>query len=1153
MSTYWIYSNSPTPGRMQIDGSIGDVNTVYPMTHYGATPYTYSIKKSYQIVTHVVKSYVASASFSVTPGGWTDTLRYSGGMTPSGDPGTYSQTFLHYSSPSSPVTTNSEVIYRANGTFSNTSLNKPGITDFKINEIDFSIQGFAYYKLKDRELEPDTTNSLGWYYDKDQDVYNWYDRITGSPSSDVDAKAIGYFPVGGPNNSKVADIGYRLNNYLIKLVPYSYYNLYFNYQNLSNFPLKVYTSLTSPSSLPSTWNSSLYTPPTDAILLATITQSISYTSHSFYGLKGNQYLYFVGGFAGVTASGTTYSLINLKSLKVEGGYHPGNNRRYAMTVGNYSSTTLTSLSGATYTAYVGNGNTINATTSLSVGKIFSKIGNGTFNAGIWENGVWNSGWRVDTNMSVFHNIQQFFTYNRQKRWRVQISGPTSSVANFNIGDNVSIGNIVAIDINEDRKLLKSYYTIINKTVDTIIVEFDNNFPIRRIEKDSDNHKIFITKNVWLSGAFLNGYYTGIWNYGLFKGYPLITEMYDSHWIDGVFDGGHFKSNQYIIPDFVDTVFSLGSLGLTFSQPHGLVVGDLITIDKYDKTLNPQYDGDHYVTSVVNDYQIITDVDWGYDSTLENGKVTVDKSSGLLQKLEFRANNRSKITSLQNDPKSDSVFIYDSWMDVVYSDQSAVSLQKPQTLLNKISHKSYSENNLYGYPTNNVLESSSSFRDSYSTKVKNYRLGTKYKIFADYIGDAGNFQNYFTETSTTPLEFMSQGWTYSTYTASSIEFIRTEDIGVYPISGQELKVKAGKSGGILDITLNTSEDIVNKTYAAIEKLRYTKVEFDLLTFSNTWSPNGYGGIYENNVYNEIALPAFFAPQGDDSAPNIAGSSASVNFPNLYYSWSYGALDPFYTIVPSIHFGNINVIKRDVYYSIDGITSSTYKQASYLPINKNVNHLNTKKTKKTEYFFNKTNLSMVLHGYSSANPNTVSEYVIDNLHFYEVDMVPFFQYFTEENINKSIQVPFQGISPFIDYSNVSFNFIDNLSIGLDSIQTQNSNTVISGVGAGIGSVTNNVNNTIYAQVNNTNVAYLQLGGVSAVPSDIRLKTNINKIGVSNSGINIYTFEFIDKPSDLYQGVIAQELIGTEFESATRIESDGHYHVDYSKLDVEFKKIN
>ena len=80
----------------------------------------------------------------------------------------------------------------------------------------------------------------------------------------------------------------------------------------------------------------------------------------------------------------------------------------------------------------------------------------------------------------------------------------------------------------------------------------------------------------------------------------------------------------------------------------------------------------------------------------------------------------------------------------------------------------------------------------------------------------------------------------------------------------------------------------------------------------------------------------------------------------------------------------------------------------------------------------------------------DYIIDNLHFYEVDMIPFFQYFTEDTINKGVEIPFQGISPFIDYSNANFNFIDNIAIGLDSIKTQNSNTAVSGVGTGIGSV-------------------------------------------------------------------------------------------------------
>ncbi len=86
-------------------------------------------------------------------------------------------------------------------------------------------------------------------------------------------------------------------------------------------------------------------------------------------------------------------------------------------------------------------------------------------------------------------------------------------------------------------MIKKYFTIIKKTDNSIILEFDTDFPIRRIEKDSEYHRIYVTKNIWLSGGFLNGYLQEFVNYGLFKGYPLLTEMYNSHWIDGVFDGG----------------------------------------------------------------------------------------------------------------------------------------------------------------------------------------------------------------------------------------------------------------------------------------------------------------------------------------------------------------------------------------------------------------------------------------------------------------------------------------------------------------------------------------------------------------------------------------------------------------------------------------
>jgi len=1068
-TVHWIYNSAPSPGRLQInvvDIGPSAVNNIYTLNHAG-TPYTFDSKKTYQFITHTVNLYAVHGSFSVSPP-WptnqSDELKYYSGMSASNVAPTLNatQSFFHYSTPTSTITSTSHVVYKANGTFSSQGVANEGITDFVVNEIDFKIQGFSYYRLTASENQPIVSNSLGWYYNKSSDQYHWYDRVTGSASNATNLNT-GYFPVGGPNGSKTSNIGYRLNNALVKFVPYSYFNFSFSYQNQSDFPLKIYTSYSPPSQSPAAWTnlvSNSYTPPSGSILLATLTQSVSPSgatsltssiSQQFYGVRGNQYLIFVGGFAGASASGTTYSSIYLSNITVDGGYHSGNNRQYVM----YNSPSLTpiGLTGATYTALIGTGNTVNATASLinpGISQIYSKIGNGKFKAGIWENGVWNSGWRVDEEMYEFYNVNQFFGYNRNKRWRVQITGPTSSVSNFNIGDNVSIGNIIAIDINEDRKVLKSYYTIINKTDNSIIVEFDNNFPIRRVKKDSDHHRIYVTKNVWLSGGFLNGYFKGIWNYGLFKGYPLITEMYDTSWIDGIFDGGHFSSSEYTIPNFVDTVFQAGSVGLTFSQPHGLVVGDLITIDKTDKTINPQYDGEHYVTEVVNSYQIKTDIDWGSDSTLESGSITIEMSRGLLQKVKFKSNNISKITS-NNSLESDAVFVYNSWMDVLFDSSYASNIGKPQMLLNSLSRKSYSENNLYGYTTNDILESDSTFRDSFSTTIRSYKLGTKYKIFSDFIGDAGKFETEFggsfvslTASSIVAQsfieipgedEFIKDGWTFSRWDGSSLTFSRPTYTGIDSITGEELLVKAIGSGGVLDVTAFSSNDVLNKTYEDVQRFRYTKIEFDLVTFSNIISDyyvTGKGTKHSPYTYKYI------------------GSNNVVQ-------------------VPPIHFNNLNFVNRKLSIS-GGVEASILTTATYLPVYDNVNHLLTPKIKKSEYFYNKRNLAMHFYGYNPLLTTTV-EYLIDNLHFYEVDMIPFFQYFTEDNINKGIQIPYQGISPFIDYTNSNFSFIDNISVGLDSIQTQNSNTVVSGVGAGVGQSSGGV-------IFNDNNSFSAVGGKTGV---------------------------------------------------------------------------
>ena len=68
-----------------------------------------------------------------------------------------------------------------------------------------------------------------------------------------------------------------------------------------------------------------------------------------------------------------------------------------------------------------------------------------------------------------------------------------------------------------------------------------------------------------------------------------------------------------------------------------------------------------------------------------------------------------------------------------------------------------------------------------------------------------------------------------------------------------------------------------------------------------------------------------------------------------------------------------------------------------------------------------------------------------------------------------------------------------------------------------------------------------------SDIRLKENINKIGVSKSGIPIYTFNYKGKDK-LWSGTMAQDLLSMGREDAVTVMDNGYYAVYYDMIDVD-----
>jgi hypothetical protein len=71
-----------------------------------------------------------------------------------------------------------------------------------------------------------------------------------------------------------------------------------------------------------------------------------------------------------------------------------------------------------------------------------------------------------------------------------------------------------------------------------------------------------------------------------------------------------------------------------------------------------------------------------------------------------------------------------------------------------------------------------------------------------------------------------------------------------------------------------------------------------------------------------------------------------------------------------------------------------------------------------------------------------------------------------------------------------------------------------------------------------------------SDIRLKTDIHRIGTTVLGLPLYTFQYRNQVG-AYVGVMAQDVLKVE-PSAVSIGADGYYRVDYGKLGIAMERI-
>ena len=1075
----------------------------------------------------------------------------------------------------SPLFTQNSVYTVSYGATANSAL----ITNSTMNEIDFYINGTKefLYGATDSIFQPS-----GWDYS--YGAYNW--NFTSGAISPT-------YSIFGSGLDTIYN-----RNFIASYINYDSFNLGLSYSVLtgnSNESINVYIVKQNKLNSFNDW-----------IFIDSLSSS-SYTKENLAGTNedgSKNYLVLSASYSNTTNS---QFIASVNNINIVGGYNSLNNTQYITTTSSiYSDPTPIGLtiSDATYL--------FNKVVNGLSYSISGKVGNGLFQAGIWENGVWNNGWRDDTSVRDFDDITLSIQTYSDVSWMLQFKGTTSSAQFFKVGDKVSIGNIVAIDINDNRKLLRDYYKVSDVGTTSnldgsisgyINVNLDTTFPYRRIEKDSQNHKIKITKNVWLSGGFFNGYFSGVWNNGLFKGYPLITEMFNTHWIDGFFNGGHFNSNySNTIPFFnlnPRVQCTNGYIQLTFATKTGLMAGDyiIITIDPIFSNKIGNYGGVAQVVSVdstsTGDIITINKI-YNNNYTISNpgtnplGTIVRYTATGLIQNFKFYDNNTSKLKSTDT-PNSQGVFSYNSWIDVNYDNTRSVTLGRDFKEFEPITKKSISRNNLFGYPTYDVLSSASLFRDSNTINSKLYKLGTKYKIYKNFIGDYSQFNEPFNDTDFTG--FIEGGWTYSATSLNNFKLKRSEDLIATNDTSSLSYINSGVTGDELFVSTTSSGIIINNNNVSILKSRYSVVEFDVVTYSvanynysynnpdiyqinsisgsgtfnklnlssteitstysisttsnlaivdivvmvnlysnistsiiNLKAPNGkiinlkrggsgLGGrlsetkfslrdtytkfsnvttpyslnntsIAYNDIYqmdNEIGQP-LVGGSFVSNVNTIPGLTSSINgIWQLYINcdsttttdltnWSINLVyedlvtlntDPVNNF-PILHFSNLNYNVNTLASSYDNL--QTYKKMNYLPIQDNINHLLTKNTfrldsievttptrwggfgknkitKKYEYFYNKTDLMMNItgNGATGASPSMV---IIDNLNMYEVDMIPFFKYFDDINIYKGIQIPYIGQAPNIDSLNSDFVFIDNIAIGLDTIDN---NTIQSGGGS------------------------------------------------------------------------------------------------------------
>ena len=73
---------------------------------------------------------------------------------------------------------------------------------------------------------------------------------------------------------------------------------------------------------------------------------------------------------------------------------------------------------------------------------------------------------------------------------------------------------------------------------------------------------------------------------------------------------------------------------------------------------------------------------------------------------------------------------------------------------------------------------------------------------------------------------------------------------------------------------------------------------------------------------------------------------------------------------------------------------------------------------------------------------------------------------------------------------------------------------------------------------------------IPSDLRLKTDIQQVGTTAHNLPLYAFRYVGN-DEQYEGVMAQDVLEV-MPSAVSVGKDGYYRVRYEMLGIKLRRL-